>query len=162
MDVDESIQVRCPRCKEKFRDKARRVRDGYSRQCPVCERVLFFSDGSPNQDINHALRQAERIRKLLRQAEDEAAARPAARTAEAEDSEAAEFSGGRPARVIGPNVLSAGIGLPDLKDRIADRIAVAVSESAFDRQMLACRARWRERVDGKRSEAYPQVRADGL
>jgi hypothetical protein len=103
VDVDESIQVRCSRCKEKFRDKARRVRDGYSRQCPVCERILFFTDGSPNQDIADALRRAERARKLLRQAEDEAAvARPAARAAESEDSEAAEFSGRIERRIRGP------------------------------------------------------------
>ena len=92
MDIDESIQVRCSRCKLKFRDKARRVRDGYSRQCPSCERMLFFIDGSPNRDINDALRQAERVRKLLRQAEDEKAMRPAASAAEAEDSEAAPVS----------------------------------------------------------------------
>ncbi|MEJ0076251.1 MAG: hypothetical protein WDO17_12515 [Alphaproteobacteria bacterium] len=101
MDIDETIQVRCSRCKGKFRDKARRVRDGYSRQCPICERVMFFSDGSPNPDINDALRQAERARKLLRQAEDEKAARPAASAAEPEDSEAAEVAGRTERRVRG-------------------------------------------------------------
>jgi len=61
VEIEETIQVRCSRCKLKFRDKARRVRDGYSRQCPSCERMLFFIDGSPNQDINQALREAERV-----------------------------------------------------------------------------------------------------
>jgi hypothetical protein len=102
VDVDESIQVRCSRCKGKFRDKARRVRDGYSRQCPSCERMLFFTDGSPNQDINDALRQAERVRKLMRQAEDEKAMRPAASAAEGEDSEAASVVRGAERRVRGP------------------------------------------------------------
>ena len=90
MGVDPTIQVRCSRCKGKFREKARRVRDGYSTQCPSCERLLFFVDGSPNKDINDALRKAEQVRKLLRKEEDEAAVRPEANTAGADiESEAA-------------------------------------------------------------------------
>jgi len=69
--IDETIQVRCSRCKSKFRDKARRVRDGYSRQCPTCECMVFFLDGSSNKDTDAALREAERVRKLLRQEESE-------------------------------------------------------------------------------------------
>ena len=101
MDIDESIQMRCSRCKLKFRDKARRVRDGYSRQCPSCERMLFFIDGSPNPDINDALRQAERVRKLLREAEDRKAMRPAASAPETEDSEAPAVSRRMDRRVRG-------------------------------------------------------------
>jgi hypothetical protein len=88
--VDETIQVRCSRCKGKFRDKARRVRDGYSRQCPSCERMLFFIEGSPNKDANDALREAHRVRKLLNQAENEKALRPAVAAASSEEGEAAE------------------------------------------------------------------------
>ena len=99
--VEETIQVRCARCKVKFRDKARRVRDGYSRQCPSCERMLFFIDGSPNQDINHALREAERVRKLLRQEQDQKVSRPAPIAAEAEDPETAGVSGRMERRVRG-------------------------------------------------------------
>jgi predicted nucleic acid-binding Zn-ribbon protein len=69
VDIDDTIQVRCSRCKSKFRDKARRVRDGYSRQCPTCECMVFFLDGSSNKDTDAALREAERVRKLLRQEE---------------------------------------------------------------------------------------------
>ena len=69
MGIDDTIQVRCSRCKSKFRDKARRVRDGYSRQCPTCECMVFFLDGSSNKDTDAALREAERVRKLLRQEE---------------------------------------------------------------------------------------------
>ena len=85
MAVDDSIQVRCTRCKSKFRDKARRVRDGHSRQCPSCECMVFFVEGSPNKDVQAALREAERVRKLLRQEEDEKAL---ARMAEAADESA--------------------------------------------------------------------------
>ena len=89
MGIDETIQVRCSRCKLKFRDKARRVRDGYSRQCPSCERLLFFVDGSPVKDITDALREAQRVRKLLIQEQDSKAIRPAATVTETEISEEA-------------------------------------------------------------------------
>lgn len=88
MAVDETIQVRCTRCKSKFRDRARRVRDGYSRQCPSCECMVFFIEGSPNKDVADALREAERVRKLLRQEEDEKALARARAAAEGDDSAA--------------------------------------------------------------------------
>ena len=87
MGIDETIQVRCSRCKLKFRDKARRVRDGYSRQCPSCERLIFFVDGSPIRDVTDALREAQRVRKLLTQEQDSKVVRP---TAAATDSEISE------------------------------------------------------------------------
>ncbi len=71
MGTDDTVLIRCSRCKSKFRDKARRVRSGYSRQCPGCECVVFFEDGSPNRDIHDALREAERVRKTLREEESE-------------------------------------------------------------------------------------------
>ena len=72
MGTDDSVQIRCPRCKSKFRDRARRVQSGYSRECPSCERVIFFEGGSPNNDIRDALHAAERVRRALRQEESEA------------------------------------------------------------------------------------------
>ena len=65
--MDETILVRCSWCKGNFRDGARRVRDGHTRQCPSCERMLFFTEGSQNKDIQNALRDAHRVRKLLDQ-----------------------------------------------------------------------------------------------
>lgn len=70
--IDDTIQVRCSRCKGKFRDKAGRVRGGYARQCPSCECMLFFEEGTPNKDVQLALREAERVRKLVRRQQDEA------------------------------------------------------------------------------------------
>lgn len=84
MTTDDSLQIRCSRCKLKFRDKAGRVRDGYSRQCPSCEQMMFFLEGSPNKDISAALREAQRVRKALRLAEDEKAQQRAAKKPEPE------------------------------------------------------------------------------
>ena len=71
MGTDDTVQICCSKCKSKFRDKARRVLSGYSRQCPSCECMIFFEDGSPNKDIHEALREAARVRKALRQEEAE-------------------------------------------------------------------------------------------
>src|SRR5437764_12484081 len=79
MGTDDTVQIRCPKCKSKFRDKARRVQSGYARQCPACECMLFFEDGSPNKDIHAALREAQRVRKILRMEESEKAASRAIR-----------------------------------------------------------------------------------
>src|SRR2546423_14683626 len=87
--IDGTILVRCTRCRSKFRDRAGRLRDGYSRQCPTCECMVFFLDGSPNKDIHDALREAERVRKLLRQEEDDKVVRRAASAAAPDDAEEA-------------------------------------------------------------------------
>jgi hypothetical protein len=71
MGTEDTVQICCSRCKSKFRDKARRVLGGYSRQCPSCECMVFFEDGSPNKNIHDALREAARVRKALRQEEAE-------------------------------------------------------------------------------------------
>jgi predicted nucleic acid-binding Zn-ribbon protein len=84
MGIEDTVQVRCTRCKTKFRDKARRLRAGYSRQCPSCECMVFFEDDSPNKDIRDAMRDAERVRKALREEEAEKiAARATAATEQA-------------------------------------------------------------------------------
>jgi hypothetical protein len=67
--MDDSVQVCCTRCKNVFRDRARRVQSGYSRQCPSCEVVLFFEDDSPDKNIKRALTSARDLRKVLREIE---------------------------------------------------------------------------------------------
>ena len=71
MATEETVQICCSKCKSKFRDKARRVLSGYSRQCPSCECMLFFEDGSPNKGVHEVLREAARVRKALREEEAE-------------------------------------------------------------------------------------------
>ena len=67
--MDDSVQVCCTRCKTVFRDRARRVQSGYSRQCPCCEVVLFFEETSPDKNIKRALSSARSLRKVLRDLE---------------------------------------------------------------------------------------------
>ena len=65
--MDDSIQVRCARCKSNFRDKARRLQSGYSRQCPSCETVIFFDEDSFDKNIRQTLLRAKHLRKALRE-----------------------------------------------------------------------------------------------
>jgi DNA-directed RNA polymerase subunit RPC12/RpoP len=67
--MDDSVQTKCTKCKSAFRERARRLQNGYSRQCPNCEVVLFFDEDSPDVNIKRAMRMARRVRKELREAE---------------------------------------------------------------------------------------------
>jgi predicted nucleic acid-binding Zn-ribbon protein len=66
---DDSVQVRCRRCRSVFRERARRLQSGYTRQCPTCEVVLFFDDDSPDQATRRAMKNARHVRAALREAE---------------------------------------------------------------------------------------------
>jgi hypothetical protein len=44
------------------------MRDGYSRQCPGCEVVLFFEQDSQHPFIKRAMSNARKVRKELREA----------------------------------------------------------------------------------------------
>ncbi len=75
--MEDSVQIRCTRCKNVFRDRAQRLQNGYSRQCPSCEIVLFFDEDSHDSNIKRAMRTARRARKELRESEGVSARRAA-------------------------------------------------------------------------------------
>jgi DNA-directed RNA polymerase subunit RPC12/RpoP len=65
--MDDSVQIRCTRCKSTFRDRARRLQPGYSRQCPNCEVIIFFEESSADKNVQTALLEARRLRRVLRE-----------------------------------------------------------------------------------------------
>ena len=67
--MDDSVQVRCRRCKTVFRERARRMQNGYSRQCPCCEVVLFFEEDSSEPTIKRSMRVARNLRAAMREQE---------------------------------------------------------------------------------------------
>jgi predicted nucleic acid-binding Zn-ribbon protein len=75
------VQIQCTRCKSVFRDRAGRLQDGYSRQCPSCEVVLFFAEDSQHPFIKRAMRNARSARKQQREAETMRLATPELRAA---------------------------------------------------------------------------------
>jgi phage FluMu protein Com len=78
--MDDSIQIRCSRCKSSFRDRARRIRSGYTRECPRCNVLIFFESESHDEHIKRALKAAHKMRRALAVAEGE---KPAAKEAPA-------------------------------------------------------------------------------
>jgi NAD-dependent SIR2 family protein deacetylase len=68
--VEDTVQVRCTKCKGSFRDRARRIQNGYSRQCPNCEVILFFEEGTMDRTIQRAIRDARQLRRALRVADE--------------------------------------------------------------------------------------------
>jgi phage FluMu protein Com len=68
--MDDTIQIRCARCNSSFRDRARRIRSGYTRECPRCNVLIFFESESHEENIKRALKAAHRMRRLLAEAED--------------------------------------------------------------------------------------------
>lgn len=67
--MESSIQIHCKRCKIPFRDSAKRLQNGYSRQCPSCEIVLFFDEDSQDPYIKRAMIKARRARAKMREEE---------------------------------------------------------------------------------------------
>jgi hypothetical protein len=68
--MDDTIQIRCGRCHCSFRDRARRIRSGYTRECPRCNVLIFFESESHEENIKRALKAAHRMRRLLAEMED--------------------------------------------------------------------------------------------
>lgn len=68
--MEDTLQVRCTKCKGSFRDRARRLQTGYSRQCPNCEVIIFFEEGAIDRNVQVALRDAKRLRRALREADE--------------------------------------------------------------------------------------------
>jgi hypothetical protein len=67
--MDDSISIHCKRCRTNFRDRARRVQSGYSRQCPNCDVVIFFEEHIQDENVKAALSAARRLRRALKEAE---------------------------------------------------------------------------------------------
>jgi hypothetical protein len=72
--MDHTVKVTCPNCRAQFREHARRLIDGYSRQCPNCEAVIFFNEDSPKPQIRTAMKSASAVRRAMRDKADDKAA----------------------------------------------------------------------------------------
>jgi hypothetical protein len=67
--MSDTVQIRCTRCRSNFRERARRLQPGYSRQCPNCEVIIFFEESSNDKNVQTALVAARKLRRVLREAE---------------------------------------------------------------------------------------------
>jgi hypothetical protein len=67
--MTDEVRVKCPRCKGVFRERARRLTSGHTRQCSGCDTVIFFEDGSPIPEVKAAMKEARDIRRTMREEE---------------------------------------------------------------------------------------------
>jgi DNA-directed RNA polymerase subunit RPC12/RpoP len=68
--MSDTVQIRCTRCRSNFRERARRLQPGYSKQCPNCEVIIFFEESSSDKNVQEALLAARRLRRVLREADE--------------------------------------------------------------------------------------------
>ncbi|MBR1123682.1 hypothetical protein JQ628_19305 [Bradyrhizobium lablabi] len=68
--MSDTVQIRCTRCKSAFRERAKRLQPGYSRQCPNCEVIIFFEESAIDKNVQKALLDARRLRRVLREQEE--------------------------------------------------------------------------------------------
>jgi DNA-directed RNA polymerase subunit RPC12/RpoP len=59
--MDDTVQVRCMRCKGSVREGASRIQSGYSRQCPNCEVIIFFEEGAIDRNNVRAIRDVKTV-----------------------------------------------------------------------------------------------------
>jgi phage FluMu protein Com len=60
--MDDKVKIRCPACKQVFREKAARVRDGFQVNCQSCNKLLTLSKETEDPFIRRALKTAREIR----------------------------------------------------------------------------------------------------
>jgi hypothetical protein len=62
--MDDKVKVRCPACKQVFREKAHRVRDGVQLNCPNCCKLLTLNRDTDDPYFRRALKLAKEIRTI--------------------------------------------------------------------------------------------------
>ena len=60
--MDDKVKIRCPGCKQVFREKASRVRDGVQLNCPSCCKLLTLNRDTEDPYIRRAMKAAKEIR----------------------------------------------------------------------------------------------------
>jgi uncharacterized C2H2 Zn-finger protein len=59
--MNDKIKIRCPACKQVFREKANKVRDGVQLNCPNCCKLLTLNRDTEDPYIRRALKAAKEI-----------------------------------------------------------------------------------------------------
>src|SRR3569623_1683689 len=68
--TSDRLAITCSRCDRSFGELYRRIRIGFERQCPHCQRIIIFSAESEDPSIKRALRLA-RLRRTKEREEAE-------------------------------------------------------------------------------------------
>ena len=61
--MSELIRVQCPKCGGTMKEKAKKIRGGFSMPCTHCATAIVFESESDNSAIRQALSHARRMRR---------------------------------------------------------------------------------------------------
>ena len=60
--MDDKVKIRCPACKQMFREKMTRVREGVQLNCMHCNKLITLSRESDDSYVRRALKTAKDMR----------------------------------------------------------------------------------------------------
>ena len=60
--MDDKVKIRCPACKQMFRERASRVREGVQVNCMSCNKLITLSRESEDSYVRRALKTAKDLR----------------------------------------------------------------------------------------------------
>ena len=66
--MDDKVKIRCPGCKQVFREKATKVRDGFQLNCPNCCKLLTLNRDTEDPFVRRALKTAKEVRAIAQAA----------------------------------------------------------------------------------------------
>ena len=61
--MSELIRVQCPKCGGTMKEKAKKIRGGFSMPCTHCSTAIVFESESNDSAIRQVLSQARRLRR---------------------------------------------------------------------------------------------------
>jgi transposase-like protein len=65
--MDNKVKIRCPACKQVFRETANKVRDGVQLNCPNCCKLLTLNRDTDDPFSRRALKLAKEIRTIAQE-----------------------------------------------------------------------------------------------
>ncbi len=63
--IDDKVKIRCTKCSQIFRERARKIRNGFQTNCQHCNRLITFDSASEDRNIRRALVSAKEVRVTL-------------------------------------------------------------------------------------------------
>ncbi len=63
--IDEKVKIKCTKCSQVFRERAKQIRNGFQTNCQHCNRLITFDTTSEDRNIRRALMSAKEVRMAL-------------------------------------------------------------------------------------------------
>jgi hypothetical protein len=63
--IDDKVKIKCTKCSQIFRERAKKIRNGFQTNCQHCNRLITFDATSEDRNIRRALLSAKEVRTAL-------------------------------------------------------------------------------------------------